>query len=149
MPQGTMRWVIPSRALTRPSCQMVAIFNLALDVHLHTLLKTTISSGATMVDSMACDADGRTIVVDLSCDIKIMFATTLLFLTPPLIPVPRYTIHQPLCRTQYAYAANSLIETVDIEVAYLKNWAILDPGATSIFFSLMHQSLISLQLSHQ
>ena len=36
-------------------------------------------------------------------------------------------------RPQYAYAAQSLLQTVDIKIEDLKNWAILDSGATSHF----------------
>ena len=46
---------------------------------------------------------------------------------------PQITTNQAQCGTQYAYAANSLLQTVDIDVADLKNWAILDSGATSHF----------------
>ena len=36
-------------------------------------------------------------------------------------------------QSSYAQAANSLLQTVDFSVADIRNWAILDSGATSNF----------------
>ena len=36
--------------------------------------------------------------------------------------------------TTYSHAANSLLKTIDFSIEDIKNWAILDSGATSNFF---------------
>ena len=43
------------------------------------------------------------------------------------------TYSTPPCKSQYANAAQSLLKTVDFKLEDLKNWAILDSGATSHF----------------
>ena len=42
-------------------------------------------------------------------------------------------VRQPLTRQQYAYAAEKLLKTVDFDIKKIKEWAILDSGATSHF----------------
>ena len=42
-------------------------------------------------------------------------------------------MRQPLTRQQYAYAAEKLLKTVDFDIENIKEWAILESGATSHF----------------
>ena len=42
-------------------------------------------------------------------------------------------MRQPMTRRHFAYAAEKLLKTVDINVENIKEWAILDSGATSHF----------------
>ena len=42
-------------------------------------------------------------------------------------------MRQPLTRRQYAYAAKKLLKTVDFNIENIREWAILDSGATSHF----------------
>ena len=42
-------------------------------------------------------------------------------------------MRQPVTRRQYAYAAERLLRTVNFDIENIKEWAILDLGATSHF----------------
>ena len=42
-------------------------------------------------------------------------------------------MRQPMTRRHFAFAAEKLLKTVDIDMENIKEWAILDSGATSHF----------------
>ncbi len=57
-----------------------------------------------------------------------------------LIPTSKTTSSAPVCNrpqleqnAQYALAANSLLETISLNQESIREWAILDSGATSHF----------------
>ncbi len=54
-------------------------------------------------------------------------------LTPTQMPINNPTSNPTCERTKYAFAAESLLSTVDIDMHNIRNWAILDSGATSNF----------------
>ena len=49
--------------------------------------------------------------------------------TPTIIP----SITSPVGGKRYSFAANALLETVDIDMSNIREWAILDSEATSHF----------------
>ena len=42
-------------------------------------------------------------------------------------------MRQPLTQRQYTYAAKKLLKTVNFDIKNIREWAILDSGATSLF----------------
>ena len=46
---------------------------------------------------------------------------------------------------QYGYTANTILATVDINMTNIKEWAILDPGATTSHFVVLEAPMTNVQ----